>query len=65
MYTAVSNIKKKKIVALACLAMALLLCLLIGPPVGHGQTGQRGQDQSDVLRVYTDIVQTDVFSWMV
>jgi VWFA-related protein len=60
MYTAVSNIKKKKFVALACLAMALLLCLLIDSPVGHGQTGQRGPDQSDVLRVYTEIVQTDV-----
>ena len=44
--------------------MALLVCLLsdspIGSRVGHGQTNQKGQDQSDVLRVYTEIVQTDV-----
>ena len=59
MSTAVSKIKTKD-VALASLAMALLLCLLIESPVGHGQTNQRGQDQTDVLRVYTEIVQTDV-----
>lgn len=59
-----SRIKNIKVVALACLAMALLVCLLsdspVGSRVGHGQTTQKGQDQSDVLRVYTDIVQTDV-----
>jgi len=59
-----SKIKMAKFVALTCLAMALLVCLLsdspVGPPVGHGQTTQKGQDQPDVLRVYTDIVQTDV-----
>lgn len=63
------KIKKAKIIALACLAVALLLCLMIDSPVGHGQTPQEvptesknqgRQDQSDVLRVYTEIVQTDV-----
>jgi VWFA-related protein len=58
------KIKMAKFVALTCLAMALLVCLLsdspVGPLVGHGQTTQKGQDQPDVLRVYTDIVQTDV-----
>ena len=42
--------------------MALLVCLLsdspVGSRIGHGQTNQK--DQSDVLRVYTEIVQTDV-----
>jgi VWFA-related protein len=55
-----SKIKKPKFVALACLAMVQLVLLLGDSPVGHGQTNQRGQDQSDVLRVYTEIVQTDV-----
>ena len=55
-----SKIKKTKFVALTCLAMALLVCLLIDSRVGHGQTTQRSQEPSDVLRVYTDIVQTDV-----
>ena len=64
MSPAFSKIKKIKFGALACLSMALLVCLLsdspIGSRVGHGQTNQKGQDQSDVLRVYTEIVQTDV-----
>ncbi len=60
MSTSVSKVKKIKFVALACLATALLLCLLVDSPVGHGQTNGRVQDQSDVLRVYTEIVQTDV-----
>jgi VWFA-related protein len=55
-----SKIKKTKSIALTCLAMALLVCLLIDSRVGHGQTTQRSQEPSDVLRVYTDIVQTDV-----
>ena len=58
-----------RIIALACLAAAVLCCLLIDSPVGHGQTPQEPprdsinqgrQDQPDVLRVYTEIVQTDV-----
>ena len=60
MSTSVSKVKKIKFLALACLATALLLCLLVDSPVGHGQTNGRVQDQSDVLRVYTEIVQTDV-----
>src|SRR6185295_19425692 len=55
-----SKIKKTKSIALPCLAMALLVCLLIDSRVGHGQTTQKSQEPSDVLRVYTDIVQTDV-----
>ena len=59
-----SKIKKAKFVALTCLALALLVCLLgdspVGSRVGHGQTTPRVQDRSDVVRVYTDIVQTDV-----
>src|SRR5258705_3723997 len=55
-----SKIKKTKSIALTCLAMTLLVCLLFDSRVGHGQTTQRSQEPSDVLRVYTDIVQTDV-----
>ena len=47
--------------------LCLLVCLLMGSPVGQGQTpqvprpkSQTDQDQSDVLRVYTQLVQTDV-----
>jgi VWFA-related protein len=51
--------------------VCLLLCLLVGTPVGHGQNPQppppasqpnrqTDQDQSDVLRVYIELVQTDV-----
>jgi VWFA-related protein len=62
------KIKKTNCVAMACLAVVVFGCL-IGSPVGNGQTPQdvprepataRGQDQGDVLRVYTEIVQTDV-----
>jgi VWFA-related protein len=64
MFPAFSKIKKAKSVTLVCLAMALLVCLLsdspVGSRVGHAQTNQKGQDPSDVLRVYTEIVQTDV-----
>ena len=65
MFTTFSRIKKAKIIAMACLAVALVLWLLIDSPVGHGQTPQDsknrgGQDQAEVLRVYTEIVQTDV-----
>ena len=52
-------------------ALAWLLCLLVyllvGSPVGQGQTpqvppakSQTDQDQQDVLRIYTQLVQTDV-----
>ena len=61
MSPAFSKIKKTRFVLLASLAMALLVCLLsdspVGSRIGHGQTNQK---ESDVLRVYTEIVQTDV-----
>lgn len=67
MYPASTEIKKIRFFVLACLPVILLACLVMESPVGHGQTPQEvpaksegGQDQSDVLRVYTDIVQTDV-----
>ena len=60
MYPASLKIKNANIIALACLSVVLLVLLLIDSPVGHGQTPPRSQDQSDVLRVYTEIVQTDV-----
>src|ERR1044071_8972607 len=69
MFPQSSRIKKVRIIALACLAAAVLCCLLIDSPAGHGQTPQEPprtptnqgqQDQPDVLRVYTEIVQTDV-----
>ena len=57
-----------KSLALRGLAVGLLAYLLTASPVGHGQTPQvspaaksrADQDQSDVLRVYTQLVQTDV-----
>src|SRR5258705_10236508 len=55
MSPAFSKIKQAKIIAVCCLAIAALLCVLIGSPVGRGQS-----PQDDVLRVYTEIVQTDV-----
>ena len=69
MSSAFFSIKPVKFVALACLPLCLLVLLLAGSPVGHSQTPQEtpretksrgGQNQSDVLRVYTEIVQTDV-----
>lgn len=53
-----------KFSAFLCLQVFVLGYLLLIAPVGRGQTppqpkGQT-QDQSDVLRVYTDLVQTDV-----
>jgi VWFA-related protein len=64
-----SKIKTAKLIVPACLSLCALLALWIATPVGHGQnpqepppdpTRQSGQDQSDVLRVYTELVQTDV-----
>lgn len=62
-----------KFAALACLAAAcFLLCLLVRSQAVHGQTPTQTpeapavvrvpalQDQSDVLRVYTELVQTDI-----
>ncbi|MGH9874904.1 MAG: VWA domain-containing protein [Pyrinomonadaceae bacterium] len=50
-----------RITAVACLAAALLCCFMIDSPIiGHGQTPQVVQDQPDVVRTYTEIVQTDV-----
>ena len=65
MFARYSTINKAKS-ALAWL-LCLLVYLLVGSPVGHGQTpqvprakSQTDQDQPDVLRVYTQLVQTDV-----
>ena len=66
MSAAFSRIKPTRFVALACLLVCLLLFQLAGSRVGHGQTPQeapqnsKSQDQTDVLRVFTEIVQTDV-----
>lgn len=51
-----------KFAALPCLLVCLVACLLVCPQRGHGQTpsDSKGQGQSDVLRVYTELVQTDV-----
>lgn len=47
--------------------LCLFVCLLMGSPAGHGQTpqvpppkSQTDHDQQDVLRIYTQLVQTDV-----
>ena len=38
----------------------ILICLLTISLNIQGQTGSRPQDQSEVVRVFTDLVQTDV-----
>lgn len=64
-----SKVKTAKFVAPACLSLCLFIGVLVATPVGHGQNPQEpspeprtqnSQDQSDVLRVYTELVQTDV-----
>ncbi len=50
---------------MACLPISLLVYVFAVSPIGHAQTpqipkSQTDQDQSDVLRVYTQLVQTDV-----
>lgn len=57
-------IKMAKFAGLACAAVCLLFVLL-SSQVGHSQTtpeqkSDAGQDQPEVLRVYTELVQTDV-----
>lgn len=42
------------------LASATLICLLALAVTTFGQTGSRPREQSDVVRVFTDLVQTDV-----
>jgi VWFA-related protein len=60
------TIKMARTTALACLLVSQLAGLHLSSSIGHGQTPTesppdvRGQDQSDVLRVYTELVQTDV-----
>jgi VWFA-related protein len=59
-------LKLAKLAALPCLLICLVACLLVRSERGHAQTPpgvppeSRRQDQSDVLRVYTELVQTDV-----
>ena len=59
------TIKMAKL-ATACLLPCLVALLLVCSPEGFGQTPpeappeSKGQDQPDVLRVYTELVQTDV-----
>jgi VWFA-related protein len=69
MHSPFSMIKMAKFAGFPYLLVALPACLLVSlvlsSQVGHGQTppeaaGQAGQDQTDVLRVYTELVQTDV-----
>src|SRR5882672_12495037 len=59
-------LKLAKFAAWAYLPFCLLACLLLFSPIGHGQNPTTAppepqrQDQTDVLRVYTELVQTDV-----
>lgn len=59
-------LKLAKLAALPYLLICLVACLLMRSERGHAQTPpgvppeSRRQDQSDVLRVYTELVQTDV-----
>jgi VWFA-related protein len=59
-------LKLAKLAGLPCLIICLVACLLVRSERGHAQTPagvppeSRRQDQSEVLRVYTELVQTDV-----
>jgi VWFA-related protein len=56
-------IKMAKLAALACLLVAFLLVCSqqgLGQTLPEAPPESKGQDQSDVLRVYTELVQTDV-----
>jgi VWFA-related protein len=59
-------LKLARLAALPCLLICLLTSLLVRSEQGRAQTPptvppeSRRQDQSDVLRVYTELVQTDV-----
>lgn len=56
-------IKMAKFVGLACAAVCFLVFVLLSSQVGHSQTPQKSdgeQDQPEVVRVYTELVQTDV-----
>jgi VWFA-related protein len=64
MRSPISTIKMAKFAGLASV-VACLLFVLLSSRVGHSQTPQApqrepGQDQPEVLRVYTELVQTDV-----
>ncbi len=69
MRSPISTIKRAKFAGLAsvlaCLPLCLLVFVLLSSQVGHSQTpaepkSETGQDQPEVLRVYTELVQTDV-----
>jgi len=59
-------LKLARLTALPCLLICLVACLLVRSEQGYAQTPptvppeSKRQDQSDVLRVYTELVQTDV-----
>lgn len=69
MHSVLPIIKAARLVVLFCLSLALLAYLLIGPPRGSAQTPQEpappppvqvAQDQGDVVRTFTELIQTDV-----
>jgi VWFA-related protein len=65
MRSPISMIKMAKFAGLACVAVCLLAFVLLSSQVGHSQTpteqkSDGPQDQPEVLRVYTELVQTDV-----
>ena len=62
-------IKTAKFFAATSLSLCMLICLLVCAPLSRAQIpqetppepkGQSRQDQTEVLRVYTELVQTDV-----
>lgn len=65
MHSPISLLKMAKFAGLAGVAACLLLLVLLSSQVGQSQTRQEPksespQDQPEVLRVYTELVQTDV-----
>ncbi len=66
MFSARFTIKLRKFAVPASLLVCVIACLLLLSPAGRGQNPEatpnepRRQDQPEVLRVYTELVQTDV-----
>jgi VWFA-related protein len=68
MLSSLPIIKTARIIALVALPLSLLAAMLIGMPGAHAQTPQEpappppqtAQDQGEVVRTYTELIQTDV-----
>lgn len=66
MHSLFSLVRLSRFAALVSLPACLFACLFLFSPTGHGQNPadvppeQQRQDQPEVVRVYTELIQTDV-----